>query len=224
MKERPIIFSAPMVRAILAGTKTQSRRVIKEPGEARVFGRHSIPEHHHADGPGGLAGPKEMYLHWAYGGGDMAGDMCKARVYSPYGPPGDRLWVRETWRPVVCGRKDCAKHANGIEYRATAEIMAMNPIWKSPIYMKRAASRLTLEIDRVRVERLQNITEDDARAEGVPRDDEPCDHVRRSCSEIGCLGPGYRASFCERWDEINGKRAPWSANPWVFVLTFRRVA
>lgn len=77
-----------------------------------------------------------------------------------------------------------------------------------------------LEVIGVYVERLQEISERDAEAEGVRRDDEPCDHTRRSCEEIGCLGPTFRAGYCELWESINGKGS-WNANPWVWVVEFR---
>jgi hypothetical protein len=87
--------------------------------------------------------------------------------------------------------------------------------------MPRWASRITLEVTEVRVQRLQEISEKDAKAEGVPRDTEPCDHIRHACADIGCMGPTYRSSFCELWGQINGERAPWASNPWVWAITFK---
>lgn len=87
--------------------------------------------------------------------------------------------------------------------------------------MPRWASRITLEITRVRVERLQDISRADAKAEGCHHDD-PCDHKRQSCDEIGCEGPDYRVGFRNLWESINGPDS-WDANPWVWVVEFRRV-
>ena len=90
--------------------------------------------------------------------------------------------------------------------------------------MPRWASRLTVEITAVRVERLQAITEDDARAEGAKLDASPCDHPRHSCADVGCLGQTHRAGFCEGWDELNLKRGyGWLTNPWVWVIEFRPI-
>lgn len=150
-----IAFSAAMVRAILDGRKTQTRRVYRDR-------------------------PSD-FVH------DQNGPIFS--LPTPYGSPGDRLWVRETWVPA--SREHCS----------VADYPADN-YW---------ASRIKLEVTAVRVQRLQEIREDDAKAEGV------------RCAEIGCLGPTYRSSFCTLWDLIYGKRTPWSSNPWVWAITFSRV-
>lgn len=217
MSPRPIIFSAPMVRAILADRKRVTRRVVREPGCARIHGRHSIPERHFADGPGGFAGPNEMYLHWAYGGGDYGSDVLFHRLYSPYGEPGEALWVREAFAHV----DDHREHGPAcVQYRADVRddyaAARVHGPWRSPIYMPRWASRITLVVESVRVERLHEITEEDVSAEGID-----VSGPTVSCA-YGCGPSCVFQRFGRLWDEINGKRAPWGSNPWVFRIAFRR--
>ena len=180
VKERPILFSGPMVRAILGGRKTQTRRIVK------------LKCH-----DGFEVGPNYEGEHWPVRGGD--------RMPCPYGKPGDRLWVRETWL--------CATGEPGptlCHYQADGDRPEFNGLWKPSIHMFRWASRITLEITGVRVERLQDITEADAMAEGV-----------ECCSGwIGHAGEPRRI-FCDLWKSINGAES-WAANPWVWVVEFRR--
>jgi len=231
VKARPILFSTQMVRALLASTKTQSRRVVKLPADAREVKYWTTPT---GRSQVGYADPCVNY--WTKRGNHI--DAC------PYGQPGDRLWVRETWRTRATLDDYCPRE---IERRCLYAGFPQGPacplhyaadgrmtVWgdndtedfgewgkmRSSIHMPRWASRITLEITRVRVERLQEISEEDARAEGVERDTEPCDHSRRSCEEIGCLGPTHRASYCALWEEIHGPGS-WGANPWVWVLEFK---
>jgi len=245
MIERPILFSGAMVRAILAGKKTQTRRIVKEPKVARLFGRRSIPERHHADGPGGFAGPGEMYLHWFYGGGDMAGDECAERVFCPYGQPGDRLWVRENFAfPHGCDHLP----PRLVVARTTVHYEASEPlgglVLRPSIFLPRWASRITLAIETVRVEKLQDLTEEAALAEGVaPRLSSETwlyyDEVRRTTFETFApnepvvterllahhppeLLASARDAFAQGWNDLNGKRGHWSSNPWVWVVTFHR--
>jgi hypothetical protein len=187
VKERPIIFSGPMVRAIIDGRKIQTRRVVKTHGT--TFWEH-----------GGYT-PCEMEE------GDVWTHIVKATgLYAStaptfccqYGQPGDRLWVRETFSEA----EPC-----GWIYRADCDA---GKTWKPSIFMPRAASRITLEIARVRVERLHEIEELDARLEGV----EPFapDDGR------------YRDGFQELWDSINEARGfGWDKNPWVWVIEFKKL-
>lgn len=205
MKERPILFSAPMVRALLDGSKTQTRRVVKQldPREGAVT-------------TGGNGQP--MAACWAYDG---------PVIPCPYGVPGEHLWVRETW---YCDHFDVQKGPylevpearELLVYRADNErpYEAEQPVWRPSIHMPRWASRILLEIVSVRVERLNDCSEADALAEGVKG--EPCDHVRLSCDEIGCCGPTAKGMYAALWDQINGAGA-WAANPWVWVIEFKRV-
>ena len=213
-----------MVRAILAGTKTQTRRAVKLPANARDV-QYYAP-------PGGvpLAGWADPGINYWTHDGDQFDDATGMPVLTnhidpcPYGVPGDRLWVRETHLYVGPGsgsdlpsyieeRKDLANHKReNVWYRADrADHESYR--WTPSIHMPRWASRITLEITGVRVERLNDISEADAMAEGaspvlVPPDGGDQPHV-----------VGYR----DLWESINGAGS-WDANPWVWVVAFRRVA
>lgn len=190
MADRPILFSAQMVRALLAGTKTQTRRAVK-PRKDPDYGCQMAP-------------------------GEIAGDEHPERL-CPYGRPGDRLWVRETWLTV---------NGDDTFYRADyladpAGDRAHGVAWTPSIHMPRARSRITLEVTGVRVERLQDISEEDARAEGVERSGE-CnwrDYLDHPHNDFTSARRSYRSL----WDSINGPGS-WDANPWVWVVEFRRVA
>jgi hypothetical protein len=221
MKERPILFSAPMVRALLAGTKTQTRRVMPHqpqeilPGYApKVYWPARDRHMTHGD-PDGAA-----YLQF-----ERPGDYDGAHVMRGgfgfrcrYGQPGDRLWVREAWRPVHGGYPD-----QGARYRADFD--RDQTVWRPSIHMPRWASRITLEVTRVRVERLQDISEADAVAEGV-RPDRRClpDDDAAAFSRIGKVrGNSFPiARYAALWESINGPGS-WDANPWVWVVEFKRV-
>lgn len=191
MKERPILFSDPMVRAILSGQKTQTRRVCK-PAEA-AFLSYVV---NCGDG------------FW----GDEEGDN---RFACPYGQPGERLWMREAHEAYEVGH---------VHYRADwpntqlAEAKQAGIRWTPSIHMPRWACRLLLEIVSVRVERLHDISQDDAVAEG-------CDDTRDMKLEPGRIfhAGGPRDAFAALWSSINGAES-WDANPWVWVIEFRRVA
>ncbi|KVA45299.1 hypothetical protein [Burkholderia cepacia] len=235
MTERPILFSGPMVRAILEGRKTQTRRV-------------AIPKRSFIDFIGG--GPKDgpdwndpacwgfedpnTGFWWALRGNDECHQLpC------PYGAVGDRLWVRETHE--VCrigtetfeGSRQARRYA-GIAYQADegrAEVdIDLNTFqaldakesrgWSPSIHMPRWASRITLEITGVRAERLQSINESDARDEGVTIEDH---HMRGYCA--GAFRPPSIRAFHDHWDSLNASRGyGWDTNPWVWVVAFRRIA
>jgi hypothetical protein len=194
VRERPVLFSAPMIRALLDGRKTQTRRIVKP---QPVYG--SI-EHL---GTGWYWQPGKARWSNPASDADCAAGMIPR---CPHGVPGDRLWVKETFGPC----------AGGIVYRAEGGAACPDGgRWKPSIFMPRWASRITLELTGVRVERLQAITEEDARAEGV----EPapfCKAGRRS--ELG-----HVEAFEDLWDSINVDRAPWSSNPFVWVIEFKRL-
>ena len=206
MRERPILFSGPMVRAILDGRKTQTRRVVKPQPESVDLDARKIV---------------------AYTGG---GALLQENLLCPFGGPRDRLWVRETWAPMCrtadphcwCADDPARQKNHFVEYRADtndpypgewpaedARGYADAPKWRPSIHMPRWASRLTLEVTGVRVQRLQQITATDVQAEGW-----------RSSTD-DALVPG----FAQFWDSLNAARGyGWDANPWVWVVEFTVLA
>jgi len=179
MTERPILFNGEMVRSILDGSKTQTRRVMKP--QASTFAPSPIRCHELDEGGYGFFDEERDYK-------------------SPYGKPGDRLWVRETHYVFSAGYKD--GRDRHIVYRATEPDAPCG--WTPSIHMPRWASRITLEVVSVRVERVQDISEADAASEGTP-----------------ILQGGNRTEFRMLWDSINAKRGyGWDANPWVWVIEF----
>jgi len=204
VRERPILFQGNMVRAILSGSKTQTRRVVK------LKGWHTIEERD--DG---------KQWPWMYDS-DRDADYW---LPCPYGKPGDRLWVRETWQAV--NGNDRARHIvthpapnrGWIEYAATPRADEPAYKWRPSIHMPRWASRITLEITEVRVERLQDISKADAQAEGIERDGFAWRHYTRPC-RFTCTDP--RMSYQTLWESINGPGS-WEANPWVWCVSFRRI-
>ena len=206
MIARPILFSGPMVRAIMGGHKTQTRRVVRGPGP---YGQHHWP--------GEILGRPGWWTWWTRPEGAKArASSAELAVRCPYGVPGDRLWVRETWRP---GKDDDAP----VHYRADAEPPAPGP-WRSGRFMRREHSRLTLEVQSIGIQRLQDITSMDAVAEGV----ETLDAYQEALELAGAVGLGTggleQDCFAEGWDRINGRREGCSlANkPWVWRIEFRR--
>lgn len=206
--ERPIIFSGEMVRAILDGEKTQTRRIAKVTSEGCPPG-FLTP----------LAGfvPRRPEQHVEY---------C------PYGQPGDRLWVKESYaltgelanarlRDFGFPRESLRDH---LRYRADADGYDETvQRWRPSIHMPRWASRITLEITGVRIERLNEISEADAIAEGVERTvtDDGWRRYATPAEELAGLPPvrSARASFKTLWESIHGPGS-WDANPWVWALTF----
>lgn len=191
-KERPIIFSGEMVKAILEGRKTQTRRALNhQPAPFRAF-----------DDPGPF-----LWFRWnGYPQGRIRLSEFSEQVAPccPYGQPGDRLYVREAWA-IGENRKDGPQYW----YKATEERSA--PLWRSPMFMPRAASRILLEVVSVRVERVQEISEEDAKAEGV-------------CAIEGQPLGDYRQPYAILWDTVNFRRGfGWKANPWVWCIEFKRI-
>lgn len=200
MKERPILFSAPMVRAILEGRKTQARRALKiQPIHCTELPFILFPQSKdEAIEQTGFIWPnaKEQIL-----------SLC------PYGQPGDRLWVRETFRIIGEGPDDKLSmfRRDDVQYFADSDERYIGPYHPS-IHMPRWASRINLEITGVRVERLNEISEADAEREGavpilVPPDGGSCPHIE-----------GFRSL----WESINGAGS-WMANPRVWVVEFKQI-
>ena len=212
MKDRPILFSGPMVRAILEGRKTQTRRIVKPQPELQLKSARWM---RCAD---------EQHALFTQHDGELCGQMASTRK-CPYGKPGDRLWVRETWAPFIRGDGgrgwvDLVRYrADGAErqvddHEDLDRISEKGYHWRPSIHMPRWASRITLEVVGVRVERLQDISEEDAKAEGPQMDG------RYWGDNPGCFD--HRPAFQSLWESINGLGS-WNANPWVWVVEFKPV-
>lgn len=202
-REHGILFSAPMVRAILDGSKTQTRRALRLPtgSEGLNLTLREVCEYP-ADQGGGL---RAIF--------DTNEEPFSVRC--PYGRVGDRLWVRETWAPHP--------DEDGAVYRATDPGWDDNGTglkWRPSIHMPRWASRITLEIAAVRVQRLHDISEADIRAEGVTPE-----AVKELCGLPDEIHPEVLSPIDQwrwGWEGIN-RVGSWDANPWLWCLSFRRV-
>jgi hypothetical protein len=189
VKERPILFSAPMVRALLAGTKTQTRRVVKPRADRDMGPRCELQPH------------------------EIAGEVNGGNTRNAYCEPGDRLWVRETFAKVDGQTQAWIE----TDYRATythgdrlGDTLGIKKRWTPAIHMPRTASRISLEVKAVRVERLQSISRGDAMQEGCPFPNM-------------ADGPDPIKWYADLWDQINGYGS-WLSNPWVWVVEFKRCA
>ena len=226
MKERGMIFNGEMVRAILDGRKTQTRRIMKpqpkpsksRPGDFWFSSKKLESMVHVSDLAPGNSPIADYHL--------FIQEHC-----CPFGAVGDRIWVRETFCPVDDTQYGGEKW---VDYRAIPKFEASHPAgwdcapndaealkWRPSIHMPRWASRILLEITDVRVERLNAISEEDARAEGI------IDGGCLNCGEpepCGCANPEPDATdaFAYLWQSIYGQES-WNANPWVWVIEFERV-
>lgn len=218
MKERPILFSAAMIRAIIDGRKTQTRRVIKPvqstPRVAPLRMEPWLIDGEQEEDDNGLplwAGHHPDYpTEWKW-------------FSCPYGQPGDRLWVRETWARVPA---TAYRASEGVQqtidpndpddaaiYRAGWDRSAPGVRWRPSIHMPHWASRLTLEITDVKVERVQDISMYDAMDEGV-----------ETTPALFEKGSHLVGAFAHLWDEINSKRGySWASNPFVWVVEFKKL-
>lgn len=215
-KEKPILFAPAMVRAILDGRKTKTRRMVKPQ-----------PPSHIAD----------SIDHWCdtgfiYGFGKIAynaageivwprsmGFECNS-IKCPY-PVGTRLWVKETWQQVystgggkwACVTKPRKDSKAKLVYLADVPDGQHPPRWRSSIHMFRWASRIDLEVTGVKVERVQDISEEDAKTDGAEA---------HACGIPGWPDPSFKCGYALLWDEIN-RAGSWATNPWVWAYTFRRL-
>jgi len=232
MIDRPVLFSAPMIRAILSGRKTQTRRAVKP----ATWNFARTPEFN----TDAVTGRHEWLAR-------KAGEPSTFRwLNCPYGQPGDRLWVREShWffqdeHDPLTGYTPPVLTTEDVEYRADGESTRHG--WRPSIHMPRWASRIALNVTGVRVEKLQAISETDAQAEGVHGPEDDVANNLPNCPQCG--GVGLYTAFnpatggalpdtdCERcdtpkkrfrllWESINGAES-WEANPWVWVVEFER--
>lgn len=226
MKERPILFSAEMVRAILEGRKTQTRREIK-------FDKEMFADPTFSYGENGHSGAGYYVSEYEYP--EEGSDFVKC----PYGKVGDRLWVRETFFEEV--HPDTVQPIGKYHYAATCDYEVMKvdgdgwqqfrkngdeaSPWKSPLFMPRHASRITLEITNVRVERLQDISEEDAIAEGAK---DLNINFFRKVENLPEKWPtkdldSPRFDFATLWQSIKGEGS-WAKNPWVWVIEFKPIS
>jgi hypothetical protein len=210
MNEKPILFSGPMVRAILSGQKTQTRRVMKiqPPVEDRRH-RWAIT----------VRGGECAWGRDPWYKSDPMNHLVEGRCRCTFGAAGTNLWVKETHCPgaglAKCSSADLALSvmapagsapAPEVIYRADGAVLPAGVKWRPSIFMRRAYSRINLLVTDIRVERLQDITEADAQAEGCPGDEDT-----HPLTEYEAL-----------WEEINGSES-WTLNPWVWVVSFKRV-
>lgn len=245
IKERPILFSGPMVRALLAGTKTQTRRVVKLPN-----GRVSKKPQPMPDYIGSWVNSSNSDLWAGFGSGEQRPDGVQNTVNTmrtgwfacPYGKVGDRLWVRETLYWDECGEEWCYQAGNDPVWSGrpndtfTAPIMYGDKPAIPSIHMPREISRFLLEITAVRVERVQDISEADAVAEGIekhpiegwePEYDAGC-YKNYLWSEKTAMKQAKAKTSAEEsyeslWESINGPDS-WAANPWVWVVEFKVIS
>lgn len=226
--ERPIVFSAESVRAILDGRKTQTRRtrglddVNNYPGDlsgyfgAVTLGYHGLlmSDYYLKDEEKRKYAKNPGLYHWFIGENKGLNTINMIPVKCPYGKCGDRLWVRESWwmdeddQPII--------------FYAATDQRSNIPLC-SPIHMPRWASRITLEIVNVRVERVQNINQDDIESEGLWYfSEEYRDEICKWRDCVSGIQNTRRRYFEKFWDSINGKKYPLDSNPWVWVIEFRK--
>jgi len=213
MKERPIIFNADMVRAVLDGRKSQSRRIMRVQPDSAGFESRFIIE----------STKRSEIGKWCWAEPGVFVNPRRSALFScPFGEIGDRLWVRETFRVHSRATDVATLVYKASEQQSWTQQTHRVPIekchkpavvdkWTPSIHMPRWASRITLEITGVRVERLRDLSEEDAKSEGV-------------MPPAGCVLPGWehRINFRSLWMGIYGADN-WEANPWVWVIEFKRV-
>jgi hypothetical protein len=212
-KERPILFSTEMVKAIVGGRKTQTRRIVKS---TKTLGDLvDVFDTKHLAKSGFIEIDTKLYH--------------AAQLRCPYGKVGDLLWVKETYAVIANGygiwrvyrASDQTEFSNGAN--SVDEFMKLEGCkWKSPRYMPRIDSRITLEITNIKVERVQDISEEDARREGV----QEYQFAYGSKLTKPIIVDGFHVSaqykFSKLWQQINGEKS-WDNNPWVWVIEFKKI-
>ncbi|MFT4175031.1 MAG: hypothetical protein QM627_00100 [Luteolibacter sp.] len=220
MIERPILFSAPMVVALLEGRKTQTRRIIK--GDPFVVEVDYLKHNFDFDGNQSVEKTGEGKIIYTK----------KGVTACPYGKVGDRLWVKETWKTDQVWDHLPPRgipEDQSIYFCADEDATGCVPFdWgksRPSIFMRRWMSRITLEIVSIRVERLHEISEEDVIAEGV----DPCEALLGSDDiMVGAVADNYQVSkpkarFILLWNKINGEKHSFESNPFVWVIEFKRV-
>ena len=200
MKEHPILFNSEMVRAILDGRKTQTRRVVKG---------NKNPVDDMLNGLIEFDGEKAIFAHQTH-----ADNYTTQSIKCPFGKVGDRLWVRETWRQP----EDFEGYDRGAVLYAVSEMDA-GAKWKPSIHMPRYASRITLEITDIRVEKVQDINEENCLKEGIEKYFDDGVYYYGEYDKGHC---DYKHVFKTLWDSMN-KKHTWESNPYVWVIEFRRL-
>ncbi|EMM2809455.1 TPA: ASCH domain-containing protein [Klebsiella pneumoniae] len=214
MTERGMIFNGEMVRAILDGRKTQTRRIMKVQPESNQLGLLLITDStKHSD---------IGKYHWAES--NATGNHVRSKLFScPFGAVGDRIWVRETWAEAGASAPDLKLYRANYPEHVPSIYENVPPAeeirWTPSIHMPRTASRILLEITDVRVERLNAISQEDAQAEGME-----LTGWRPTYSDPDSGGEVMTPydNFAELWSSIYGDES-WKANPWVWVISFKRV-
>ncbi|ENU27042.1 hypothetical protein [Acinetobacter modestus] len=206
MKERPILFNTPMVQAILSGQKTQTRRIVNKAPTTEINHRLIALDNGWS---------------WQVDQQGIVPTMHREidnPMVCPFGQIGDRLWVRETFRLYdsdECPHADfpCGCPKNGTPLYKASHDCGNGEKWKPSIHMPRKAARLFLEITNIRIERLNDITSEDAKAEGFDYSTHP------SAIQMG-YAIGAKTNFRVTWEQIYGQNE-WNKNPWVWVLEFK---
>jgi hypothetical protein len=215
MKEHPIIFSTLMVQGILAGRKSMTRRIIKpQPDDDGLWNDDLLPR-----------SLDSKLKNW--NGETIEGESREWKC--PYGKPGDVLWVREKWENETSGGKQINFYAGNNEVEHNVAYRTLTK-WKPSIHMPRAASRIMLKVISIRVERLQDISKQDAINEGIDIVYDQADPLTPltyfyPCNDLRdgtyiCDDPIL--SFYSLWTKINGSGS-WESNPWVWVIEFERL-
>lgn len=236
MKEIPILFSAPMVQAILEGRKTQTRRLMKPQIKYCDHSRYTEAEWKDKPTEWSEVALKIGRAYCSMCGNGVEYSKDYGGIKCPQGKPGDLLWVRETWG-VGCRPDPFQGSVGGIEFKADSKFIDdIEPLplhryenfdygnydksgWRPSIHMPKAIARIWLQVTDIRVERLHDISEEDAKTEGMEKmNDDPFPYKLYSCGTASCVDA--KTSFRFLWEDINGDGS-WVDNPWVWVISFK---
>lgn len=231
MKERPILFSTELVKEILAGRKTMTRRIINTQKRSPHLFEERVAKPRFSNWKETSDGMQAVFVR-----GDCLDSVGKELTYwvkSPYGDCGDKLWVREAWADVTDAFEE-ADEIRNVAFRADnsvwdcyGQMVYLEQLgdsgievkkWKPSIHLPKVASRLTLEIKDIKVEKLQDISDEDIKSEGFTTSHYYCDE------RVGHVCTSARDLFINRWDWLNAKRGfSWESNPFVWVIEFKKL-